>query len=164
MLAVLLAVVSGLAPTYIPISAKDFLSLVWGLNQTANFSPDDYINQPAASYIVREAGEPTTGYNETFYRVSGTPAEVAQLSSFVTPIYDTDTNISDLTPPYAFVVLVKEPSFNQMSTFWVTVIVVIVGLVFFIGSLLIWGTDEYAKDPVNSLLFVTDGNRIVTGE
>jgi hypothetical protein len=162
----LIVAISSRAPAYTTISASDFSSLVWNLNGSANFGAASYVNRENFSFVVREPGEPTTGYNHTFYRVIGTPAEIAGVDAAAIRIYDDSTDIANWTTdtPYAFIVFVKQPSFDQMSTFWVTLIVVIVGLVFFLGSLLIWGTDEYAKDPVNSLLFVTDGNRLVTGE
>jgi hypothetical protein len=155
-------------PTYTRINASSFLDLIWRSNgdSSANVPADAYSHDNGTFFVVRAPGDTNTGSNYTFYYVAGTPQEIAAVKA-VLPAPVVNLTIENATAAGAkvyFVLFANEPSFNQLSTFWVSLVVVILGLVFAIGSIVIWGTDNYAKDPANSLLFVTDGNRIVTGE
>ncbi|KAH0791633.1 hypothetical protein GPJ56_004480 [Histomonas meleagridis] len=118
-------------------------------------------------YVMRDSGEREDGSNYTFYKVTGTTQELAELRASLNSIVDPVSNISqyaDQGYTVKFFFLEKAASFSQMSTFWVNIVVWIIFIAAALSGYLIWHFDNYSKDPKNSLLFVTEGNRIVTGE
>lgn len=156
------------APSYTTITASKFMQMQFeinsGKNDTYSVKADSYNVNNDHHYVLRDKGDNETGIDYTFYRILGTAEEIAILKSNFQMINDSETNISDLTGNISFIVLEKSASYYQMSTFWVNIVVWIIFIAFALGGYLIWHCDDYSKDPNNSLLFVTEGNRIVSGE
>ena len=153
------------------ISAGDFREMLW------NMSSEEATNQDASTYfsaeipkecfVVREKGEMITTHNYTYYYVYGTKAEIALLTKQIELITDNETTIEEMRDQgcnITFVIPKAEASEYQISVFWITLIVCIIGVAGLLTGFLLWHCDDYSKDPANSLLFVTDGNRIVTGQ
>jgi hypothetical protein len=112
--------------------------------------------------VFREAGDGETGVN--FWQVYGRPKQIAELKAAFDPVLTNASIANESFSDYAFVVFKSEADWYDLSTFWVTIVVVIIFLSFVIAAFVVWHCDDYSKDPQNSLLFVTEGNRIVTGE
>lgn len=155
-------------PHYINIDVDRFLldivNNTFG-EQNPSMSLKNYIgtfDKPGEyQYVFREKGNIETGQNRIFYRVIGTPAEIEKLNAFVA--YATvSVNVSD--DKTIFVMLTKRANYYQLSTFWVTIICIIIFLAAAITAYTLWHCDRYDLDPNNSLLFVTEGSRIVNGE
>ncbi|KAH0792563.1 hypothetical protein GPJ56_003548 [Histomonas meleagridis] len=169
MLTVFLYLASLTAPKYITISVSDFYQMEYEMNtQGTSYAvePSNY-NINKTVYVMRESGEREDGSNYTSYKVTGTTQELAELRASLNLISDPISNISDYTQQgytVKFIFLEKAASFSQMSTFWVNIVVWIIFIAAALSGYLIWHFDNYSKDPRNSLLFVTEGNRIVTGE
>ena len=156
---------------YTRISVSDFLDLVWTIssNGDENVAASDYFKEPenCTRYLVREKGEAITTHNYTYYYVYGTKKEIALLTKQLEPIVDNETTIEEMHRDgcdISFVILKAEASQYQQSVFWINIVVWAIILAGVLTGLLLWHCDNYAKDPGNSLLFVTDGNRIVTGQ
>ena len=166
---VLLGSVACFAPTFTHVTVSEFANQIWqqSAGDVTHVSLGKYSDGPANEtyYVVRQGGELPTGWNYTYYYVSGTKEEIAILNTSLSVVLDEATNISSLpTANVVFLMLKPKASDNQASLFWINIIV----WLFLIGgaltALLLWHCDNYAKDPANSLLFVTDGSRIVSGE
>ena len=170
MLAVFAFLAGSSAPSYTTISVSEFYQNQFQLNTQSNTSyalNSSLYNESKTVYVIRETGEREDGSNYTFYKVTGTTQELAELKAALNLITDPTSNISDYVDQgytINFLVLEKEASFSQMSTFWVNIVVWIIFIAAALSGYLIWHFDNYSKDPRNSLLFVTEGNRIVTGE
>ena len=156
---------------YTRISVSDFLDQVWTIssNGDENVAASDYFKDPenCTRYLVREKGEAITTHNYTYYYVYGTKKEIALLTKQLEPIVDNETTIEEMHRDgcdISFVILKAEASQYQQSVFWINIVVWAIILAGVLTGLLLWHCDNYAKDPGNSLLFVTDGNRIVTGQ
>jgi hypothetical protein len=160
------------APLYTRVTAANFSSILWNSvtngTSAANLPLNTYTSiLPNLTYVVRSRGEKLSGWNYTYYYVYGTPAEIAALNATLTPLYNGSALVDPLVHNEnntAFVILQTEASDSQTMLFWANIVVWLLFLGFVAASLIVWHTDNYAKDPANSLLFVTDGNRIVTGE
>jgi hypothetical protein len=163
------------APNYTRTTVAAFSTALWAnISNTpaASLTLDQYQSGTGAAvpgycYVVRSDGEPTSGWNYTYYYVTGTKAEIAALNASITPILNATEEIRDCVnrnASVAFVILKSVASEDQTMTFWVNIVVWILFIGFAVSAFLIWHTDNYPKDPRNSLLFVTDGNRLVTGE
>ena len=157
------------APTYTRVSAAEFQQLVWKLKSgdKTNVAAAEYFAAPAAEtyFVVREAGEVPTGWNSTFYYVYGTKEEIALLKEQTARVTDSETSMEDIpTGKFVFARFEAEASEYQQSVFWINIVVWGMILSGVVTGLVLWACDGYAKDPANSLLFVTDGNRLVTGE
>lgn len=158
------------APTYTRVSVSEFEKMIWQMKaaDVNHVSANQYFSAGGNQtyFVIREAGEIPTGWNSTFYYVYGTKAEIALLKEQTAVVTDNSTNIESL-PAGSNVVFARfeaEANEYQLSVFWINIVVwaMIIGGV--VTGLTLWHTDGYAKDPANSLLFVTDGNRLVTGE
>jgi len=164
MLACFLALSACTEPRYVPYPAADFYSFLLNGDpegKAKNLALDTYVKNPSMTFVVKESGVPLPDVNVTqYYSVTGTPKEIAVLQALVTPVNATD---DDQAPIYV-VRWAKAPSNVQMSTFWVNIVVWIMFIGATLSAFLIWHCDDYGKDPLNSLLFVTDGSRIVNGE
>lgn len=159
------------APTYTRVTVSEFEKMIWQMKaaDVNHVSASDYFNTPAnpeTYFVVREAGEIPTGWNSTFYYVYGTKAEIALLKEQTAIVTDNETSMESFPTgtKFVFARFEAESDQYQLSLFWINIIVwaMIIGGV--ATALTLWHTDGYAKDPANSLLFVTDGNRLVTGE
>lgn len=155
-------------PHYLNVDVNSFLRDI--VNNTfgevqPSMSLSDYINKfedPGDyQYVFREKGDIETGQNRIFYRVIGTPAEIEKLNAFVSYA---QLPVNASTDKTIFVMLTKRADYYQLSTFWVTIICVIIFLAAAITAYTLWHCDRYDLDPNNSLLFVTEGSRIVNGE
>jgi hypothetical protein len=174
------------AANYTRRTAAEFSKGLWANISLDNYNPDKDSPAPPASlslddynadsdrvskycYVVRSAGEPTSGWNYTYFYVTGTKQEIAELNASIASIFNNREEIGDCekengSAPVAFVILKAEASEAQVMTFWVNIVVWVIFIGFALAAFLLWHSDNYAKDPLYSLLFVTDGNRLVTGE
>ena len=69
---------------------------------------------------MRDFGEKEDGSNYTFYKVTGTTQELEELRAVLNLVTDPILNISNYTDQgynVNFLVLEKDASFSQMSTF-----------------------------------------------
>ena len=120
-------------------------------------------------YVLRQIGDREGGTGYTYYDVQGTPQEIAETKSMLKDMQTRNDTLSDILASnvprenIVFVQFTNKASYYQVAVFWV----VIVSFIIFIGGvasgLLIWHFDRYDLDPDNALLFVTEGNSIVTG-
>ena len=156
---------------YTRISVTEFLDHVWNINsdEAHNVAATDYFKEPPNNtcYVIREKGERIITHNYTYYYVYGTKKEIALLTKQFEPLIDNETTIEAMHSEGCeinFVILKAEASEYQQSVFWINIVVWAIILAGVLTGLLLWHCDNYAKDPGNSLLFVTDGNRIVTGQ
>lgn len=118
------------------------------------------------TFVVREIGDNETGDGYQFYDVSGTKEQLAAFKAsaqYMTRI--DDKNISDIndSKEIVFVQFTNEATYAQEAVFWVVIVTFVIFIGFVLSSLIIWHTDRYDLDPANSLLFVTEGNTIVSG-
>ena len=156
---------------YTRISVTEFLDHVWNIssNGAHNVAAGEYFQDAPNNtcYVVREKGEAIITHNYTYYYVYGTKKEIALLTKQLEPLVDNETTIEEMHRDgcdISFVILKAEASEYQQSVFWINIVVWAIILAGVLTGLLLWHCDNYAKDPGNSLLFVTDGNRIVTGQ
>jgi hypothetical protein len=154
-------------------TAASFSQLLWDVtsgNSTGHVNLTQYLAQNVtllnSTYVVRDKGDKITIGTSKYYYVYGTPEEIAALNATLKPIYRNSTVFPIVAPSdtNVFVILKVEASNSQTMLFWVNIVVWILFLGFVISAITLWHSDNYAKDPANSLLFVTDGNRLVTGE
>jgi hypothetical protein len=171
MLALLAALCAWYEALYKTISVSDFASIIWKDaidNGTAlNVQLADYLGFAAKGYfVIPDAGDNIPfSHNYTYYRITGTPKEIAEARKLANPIQGPNGTAPLPEGRKVYIVrFVKEASYTQLSTFWVTLVISLLVVGAMLTAFLLWHCDPYAKDPANSLLFVTDGNRIVTGE
>jgi len=165
----LLGATWALAPNYTRITVPAFLENVWksGGAEGPNANATEYFERKGLTYYVqRTAGEVPTGWNTTFYYVYGTKEEIAALKATADPVIDANMSIADATTKgtVLFVIFKEVSSLDQLSIFWINVVAWLIILAALLTGFTLWAKDDYAKNPANSLLFVTDGNRIATGE
>jgi hypothetical protein len=174
MLAVLAALSSCYEALYSKISVSDFNSKIWedAANTSAsNVLVNDYVDASRnGCFVVRDPGE-NIPYNSSYlyYHVVGTPKEIAEAKMLANATSGwkwtkLDHPDSHRCGNISIVRFDSEASYIQLSTFWISLIPSLLVVGAMLTAFLLWHFDPYAKDPVNSLLFVTDGNRIVTGE
>ena len=137
----------------------------FGLNRTEPVPASKLSGDPFGKYfIVREQGDITTGDNYTFYDVSGTKEEMAAFIAAAKMMPNINKEIKDLTgKEIVFVQFTNEATYKQEAVFWVVIVTFIIFIGGVLSSLILWHTDRYDLDTANSLLFVTEGNTIVSG-
>lgn len=137
----------GLTNSSIPLKASDL--------KTCNIA-----------FVLRETGDIESGDGYTFYDVSGTKEQLAafQASAQYMQKYDDTLNTSfNNSHEVIFVQFTREATYAQEAVFWVVIVTFVIFIGFVLSSLILWHTDRYDLDPANSLLFVTEGNTIVSG-
>jgi hypothetical protein len=171
MLALLAALCAWYEPLYKTISVSDFASIIWkdatGNGTDLNVQLTEYLGAaPRGYFVIPDAGDNIPfNHNYSYYRITGTPKEIAEARNLANPIHEPNGTVPLPKDRTVYVVrFVKEASYTQLSTFWVTLVISLLVVGAMLTAFLLWHCDPYAKDPANSLLFVTDGNRIVTGE
>lgn len=137
----------------------------FGLNGTEPVKASELTSEKFGKYfIVREQGDTATGDNYTFYDVSGTKEEMAAFIAAAKMMPNISNEIKNLTgKEIVFVQFTNEATYKQEAVFWVVIVTFIIFIGGVLSSLILWHTDRYDLDPANSLLFVTEGNTIVSG-
>lgn len=138
-------------------------------NLTSVQTVDDFIsatiNKPTY-FVYREQGDTIVGDNFTWYDAYGTPQEV---NDFMTVAQGTPQQEGKSVRELAengnviFIRITKSATYAQEAVFWVVIVFFIIFIGGVTSSLLIWHLDRYDLDPANSLLYVTEGNLIVSG-
>lgn len=138
----------------------------FGLNGT-NPTPASKTTTPSEKiyFVIRQRGDVESGEGYKFYNVKGTKEQIAALRASNENNELSDENVTTLneTNRVIFIELTNEATYAQEAVFWVVIVTFVIFIGFVLSSLIIWHTDRYDLDPANSLLFVTEGNTIVSG-
>jgi hypothetical protein len=156
------------APRYERINVSQFRLRLQVFNGSTTIDEYKKEEKEKPYLIFRDPGDmenmgPETENLSIYWEVYGQPKEIEALKANF--LHEEGHTVNTSHPlDYRFVVLKSEADWHQLSTFWVTLIVFLIFIGFAASALILWHCDKYSKDPQNSLLFVTEGNRIVTGE
>ena len=52
---------------------------------------------------------------------------------------------------------------RNVGSFWIPFVICIVSALTLLGSYLLWACDRYENEPANSLIFATEGQKLVSG-
>lgn len=74
-----------------------------------------------------------------------------------------DFSQCDVSYHVEFISKWKVASYGEMSTFWVSLVTMLIFVFAVIISIGIWTCDHYENDPANSLMFATEGQKLATG-
>ena len=115
-----------------------------------------------ASFNLTEVTDNYFTENETYYIVTMTPNQQKDFEKY----NQKDKNLNPSSNVYKVKLITKYPipSDVEMSNFWIILIVILLGISFLSFGFYIWATDDYPNDPQNSLIFATDGQKLVKGD
>ncbi|OHT12542.1 hypothetical protein TRFO_17592 [Tritrichomonas foetus] len=156
-------------PKYTTVSVANAYEFMYSTNNwTDTITAEQYSKVPNSYFILRQPGDLDDGFGaDGFFEITGTPQEIAEFranAAVMTQV--TNKTFQQLKSEGSSVYVVelkKSATYAQAATFWVTIVFFIIFIGGVASGLLIWHYDRYDLDPANSLLFVTEGNLIVSG-
>ena len=150
----------GLAASAVHIkTVSEFEQMVArdSLNGKNSLSLSDYL-KPGKRYILASLDK----QNSDVIVVRGSESEI----SYLQRAYITEAASSEDSQETQLVALEADPTQSddmKVAEFWDILIIAIVFVGAAVFSYLFWHCDKYDQDPQNSLLFATEGTRIVSG-
>ena len=161
--------VNSLSAQQGPILYPDFINMIWAQHSK---SLSDFENTRFIINTQQVADRNISNFNITI--VYMTPSEKQSFANGLTLINSTD--VQDTDSVYYIKVIEKHrrakmahyvedgiADARDIGTFWIPFVVCILTALTLLGAYIMWSCDRYENDPANSLMFATEGQKLVSG-
>lgn len=130
------------------------------LGEKKSLSPKDYADAFPKFVVIQTADGPYPSRYKTV-KVIGEPTEIENIKQLVSTNHTApDENLIYVS----FHKQRKEATYSQQGLLFIPIIAIVILLAAALYAIIMWLRDDYAHDPANSLLFVTEGSRIISGQ